>query len=104
MTLENFVRLVPDVEKVLRFKPESFRIEPRTIIDSVTKATRTVNAAVMDVIEEDGAPVTKIFSTLGEKLAAALQSAHHNGTLYRYRVGIKMTGEGFGREYQIRFF
>lgn len=104
MTLENFVRLVPNVEKVLRFKPESFRIEPRVIIDSVTKAQRTVNAAVVDVIEEDGAPSTKILSTLGEKFAAALQVAHNNGTLYRYRVGIIMRGEGFGREYQIRFF
>lgn len=104
MTLENFVRLVSDVEKVLRFKPESFRIEPRTIIDPFTKATKTVNAAVLDVIEEDGAPSTKTFSTLGEKFAAALQVAHNNGTLYRYRVGITMKGEGFGREYQLRFF
>jgi len=104
MTLENYVKLVPDVEKVLRFKPESFRIEPRAIIDTVTRAPRTINAAVLDVIEEDGATVTKSFSTLGEKLAATLKVAHDNGTLYRYRVGIKMTGEGFGREYALRFF
>lgn len=104
MTLENYVKLVKDVEKVLRFKPESFRIETRTIIDPVTKAQKSLNAAVVDVTEEDGRPVTKIFSTLGEKFAAALQVAHNNGTLYRYKLGITMKGEGYAREYQIRMF
>ena len=104
MTLENYVKLVRDVEKVLRVKEASFRIEERTIRDPVTKAPKIVHAAVMDVIEEDGAPVTKTFSTLGEKLAAALQVAHNNGTLYRNRIGIKAVGVGFVTEYQIRFF
>jgi hypothetical protein len=104
MTLENYVKLVPDVEKVLRIREGSFRIEPRTIRDPHTKAPKIVNAAVMDVIEEDGVPVTKSFSTLGEKLAAALQVAHNNGTLYRNRIGIKRVGTGFVSEYQLRFF
>jgi len=104
MTLENYVRLEKDVEKVLRFKPESFRIEPREITDSVTEKKRTVNAAVVDVTMEDGRPITKTFSTLGEKLATQLKTAHDNGTLYRYRVGVTMRGEGFGREYTLRLF
>ena len=104
MTLENYVKLIRDVEKVLRVKEGSFRIEPRTIRDPVTKAPKIVHAGAMDVYEEDGAPVTKTFSTLSEKLAAALQVAHNNGTLYRNRIGIKMVGTGFATEYQIRFF
>ncbi|RLC79333.1 MAG: hypothetical protein DRJ03_23715 [Chloroflexi bacterium] len=104
MVLANYVKLETGVEKVLRIKPDSFRIEPRVIIDPVTKNKKTVNAAVMDVIEEDGVPVSKIFSTLSEKLAAILKTAHENGTLYRFRVGIKPVGEGYAREYQVRFF
>jgi len=96
--------LVRDVEKVLRVKEGSFRLETRTITDPTTKKPKTVQAAVMDVYEEDGSPVTKVFSTLSEKLAAALQVAHNNGNLYRYRLGIKMVGAGFVTEYQIRFF
>lgn len=104
MTLENYVKLVREVEKVLRIKEGSFRIEARTIRDPTTKAPKIVHAAVVDVYEEDGKAVTKTFSTLGEKLAAALQVAHNNGDLYRYRVGIKMVGAGFVTEYQVRFF
>lgn len=104
MTLENYVKLTRNVEKVLKFKPESFRIETRDITDSVTKKPRTVHAAVVDVTEEYGAPTTKIFSTLSEKLATQLKTAHDNGTLYRYRVGITVKGEGFTREYTLRFF
>jgi hypothetical protein len=104
MTLENYVKLVRNIEKVLRIKEGSFRIEARTITDPSTKIQKTVHAAAMDVYEEDGVPVTKTFSTLSEKLAAALQVAHNNGTLYRGKVGIKMVGSGFATEYQIRYF
>jgi len=104
MVLENFVKLEPGKEKVLRIKPDSFRIETRVITDPVTHIKKTVRAAVMDVTEEDGLPVTKIFSTLSEKLAETLKAAADNGTLYRFRVGIKPVGEGYAREYQVRFF
>lgn len=104
MTLENYVKLEKDVEKILRFKPESFRIEPREITDPKTEIKRTLNAAVVDVTEEDGRAVTKMFTTLGEKLATQLKTAHDNGTLYRYKVGVTMRGEGFGRKYTLRLF
>lgn len=104
MTLENFVRLETNVEKALRFKRDSFRIEPREITDPNTKAKKTVQAAVLDVTEEDGNPVTKTLSTLSDKLATQLKAAHDNGSLYRYRVGIKKVGSGFATEYQIRLF
>lgn len=102
MTLENYVKLVPGVEKVLRFKPESFRIEPRQIRDPVTKAFKGVRAGVADVTEEDGKPVTKTYSTLSEKHAAQLGVLHDNGQLYHYKIGLTVRGSGYGREYQIR--
>jgi len=104
LTLENYVKLEREVEKVMRIREGSFRIEERTITDPTTKVQKIIHAAVVDVIEEDGRPVKKTFSTLGEKLAAALQVAHNNGTLYRFRLGIKKVGEGYATEYQIRFF
>lgn len=104
MTLENYVKFEKDREKTLKFKPESFRIEPREIIDPDTKIKKKVNAAVVDVTEEDDKPVSKILSTLSDKFATQLKTAHDNGTLYRYRVGITMKGEGYAREYTLRFF
>jgi len=104
MTLGNFVKLEPNVEKVLKIKTGSFRIEPRTIVDPKSKEPKSINAAVMDVIEEDGAPVAKTFSTVSEKLASQLQVAAASGQLYSYRVGLKMTGSGFTREYSLRLF
>jgi hypothetical protein len=104
MTLANFVKLIDNVETVLRVKEGSFRIDTRTITDPRTKLQKTVNAATVDVIEENGQPVSKTFSTLADKLASTLKSAHDNGSLYRYRVGIKPVGSGFTKEYQVRFF
>jgi hypothetical protein len=102
MALDNFVKLEPDREKILRIKEGSFRIEPRIIKDPSSKQTKTVNSAVMDVIQEDGRTVQKGFSTLSDKLAVQLKAAHDNGTLYRYSVGIKRVGSGFVTEYQLR--
>jgi hypothetical protein len=104
MTLENYVKLVPNIETVIRVKEGSFHIEPREIIDSKTKIKKTVNAAAMEVYEENGVPVKKVFSTLSEKLATSLKVAHDNGSLYRYRVSIKSVGSDFAREYQVAFF
>jgi hypothetical protein len=104
MTLENFVKLESDVEKRLKIREGSFRIEPRIILDPRTKSPKSINVAVMDVIEEDGKPVTKGFSTVSDKLATQLRAAHDNGTLYRYTVGIKRVGSGYATEYQLRLF
>ena len=104
MTLDNFVKLEPDKEKVLRIREGSFRVEPRIILDPRTKSPKSINAAVMDVYNEDGQPVTKGFSTVSDKLATQLKAAHDNGTLYRYNVGIKRVGVGYTTEYQLRLF
>ncbi|RLC85614.1 MAG: hypothetical protein DRJ03_11090 [Chloroflexi bacterium] len=104
MVLANYVKLETGKEKVLRFRPDSARIEVRLITDPVTKKTKRVRALVIDVIEEDGLPVEKVFSTLSEKLAETLWTAHQTGDLYRFRVGITPVGEGYAREYKVRFF
>ena len=70
--LANYVKLVPEKPKILRFKKDSLRIEERVITDPKTKVVKTVRALVLDVIEEDGVPVSKTFSTLSEKLAQTL--------------------------------
>ncbi len=104
MTLANYVKLERDREKVLRIRAGSFRLEDRTITDPVTKQSKVRRAAVVDVVSEDGVPVSKTFSTLSEKLASSLSVLHDNGTLYTYSVAITMTGEGFATEYQLRLF
>jgi len=104
MTLENYVKLEPEKEKKLQFRPESYRLEPRNITDPKRQVVKTVNAAVLDVMIEDGAPVVKTFSTLSEKLATTLKVAHDNGTLYGRTVGITRSGEGFRTEYSVKLY
>jgi hypothetical protein len=104
MALENYVKLVPEKEKVLRFRPGSFRIEEAEITDPITKSPKRVRKAVLDVIEEDYRPVVKVFSTLSEKLALQLKTAHDTGDLYRYRIGITWRPRGYATEYTVRIF
>lgn len=104
MTLANYVKLEDNIEKRLRIREGSFRLEERTIPDPLVKQPRARTAAAMDVYQEDDRPVQKTFSTLSEKLATQLKVAHDNGTLYRYTVGIKKVGSGYATEYQVRLF
>jgi len=104
MVLENFVRLQRDSEKILRFKPGSWRVEETTITDPKTKQPKRVRRAVLDVLEEDYRPTVKIFSTLSEKLASQLAQAHTTGDLYRYRIGITWHPQELATEYTLRIF
>jgi len=104
MVLENFVRLVHDAEKIMRFRPGSFRVEDTTITDPKTKQPKRLRRAVLDVTEEDYRPVVKIFSTLSEKLAAQLKQAHETGELYRYHVGVTWHPADLATEYTLRLF
>jgi len=102
MVLENFVRLVPEKEKILRFMPGSWRVEEATITDPATKQPKRVRRAVLDVTEEDYRPVVKTFSTLSDKLAVQLAQMHETGELYRYHVGITRHPSGLATEYTVR--
>lgn len=101
MALKNYVRLQSEKQKLLRFKHESYRVEPREITDPASGTSKIVNAAVMDVIEEDGQAVNITFSTLSSKLATTLKTMHDNGTLYRGKIGITQRGSGYSRQYEV---
>jgi len=104
VVLANFVRLERDREKVMRFKPGSWRVEETTITDPKTKLPKRVRRAVLDVVAEDHRPTVKIFSTLSEKLAAQLKQLHDTGELYRYNVGITWHPADLATEYTLRIF
>lgn len=100
MILENYVRLEPGKEKILRLTNP--RIEERTIMNSKTKSLQRVRAWVANVVEEDYRPVAKVFSTLSEKLATTLQTAAENSDLTQYRVGITWHPMDYATEYTVR--
>jgi len=100
MVLENYVKLVPETEKILRL--ERPRIDERTVRDPKTKQPTVKRAWVADVVEEDYRPVRKIFSTLADKLATSLQTAADAGDLARYRVGITWYPRDYATEYRVR--
>lgn len=102
MTLENYVKLAPEVEKILRIKDGSFRVEDRLITDIITHKEKSLRVAVVDVYEEDRIPVAKSFSTTSEKLATTLKTMHDNGDLYKYPIGITKRGTGFRTEFEVR--
>jgi len=104
MVLENYVKLPREKERVMRFRPGSFRVEETTITDPKTKQPKRLRRAVVDVTEEDYRPVVKIFSTLSEKLATQLRQAHETGDLYRYHVGITWHPQELATEYTVRLF
>jgi len=100
MVLENFVRLAPEREKILKLVNP--RIEEKTITDPKTKSPKVVRSWVADVVEEDYIPTSKKFSTLSEKLAGMLQTSALSGDLARYRVGITWYPRDYATEYRVR--
>jgi len=97
--LGNFVRLVPDKPK--RLKLTRPRIEERIIRDPKTGRTKVVRALVFDVLEEDGLPVSKIFSTLSEKLAAQLLAIWEHRRADYIDVTIIWHPRDFATEYEV---
>jgi len=71
-------------------------------MDPITRLPKSLAAAVIDVIEEDGKTVSKRFSTISEKLAKTLLALHLNGSLYSGKIGITQRGEGYIREFSVR--
>ena len=81
--LANYVKLVPEKPKILRFKKDSLRIEERVITDPILKKPKKVVSLVFLVDEEDGRPVEKSFSVLSERLMNEL-APYLEGKRYRY--------------------
>ena len=100
--LGNFVVLEANKPKRLRFVKDSLRIVRRVIVDPKTKIRKVVKALELDVAEEDGIPVSKVFSTLSEKLAKQLIELHRLGILYTHVIEITRIPRDFATEYVVR--
>ncbi len=98
--LGNFVQLSEGIPKRLRFI--GYTIEPRTITDPQTKQPKVVQALILQVNEEDGIPVAKIYSVTSEKHAQQFAPFLADGSIKTRAFTITMTGRGFLREYQTR--
>ena len=99
LLLGNFVKLEP--EKPKRLRVDKLWIEERVIRDPKAKITKRVRALVLHVIEEDGMPVDKLFSTLSEKLAQQLYALHLSGELYRRTLVIVWHPKDFATQYEV---
>jgi hypothetical protein len=69
---ENFVRLVPGVQKRLHFFDHAW--ESRVITDPTFKTPKTVRSLTFRVDFEDGLKVDKTFSVISSRLAGELES------------------------------
>lgn len=70
--LENWVKLVPGIEKKLRFSGGSRQV--RQIEDPVTKSQKVIRSLVLRVTHEDGMPVQKDYSIVSERLAGEMSA------------------------------
>ena len=100
MVLENYVKIEECKPKRLRMKNP--RIIEKVIRDPKTKMLKHVRALELDVYEEDGRPVQKIFSTLSEKLATILWSLHQQGLLEDHLIEIHKIGRDYAVEWEVR--
>jgi len=99
MVLANYVKLTPDVPKLLHFIDHA--ITEKTIMDPLLKRPKTVRSLVFFVDEEDGAMVTKTFSIISEKLAARLWPYVEEKKYVNYNFRITQRGRGFLAEYEV---
>jgi len=97
--LSNYVRLTPGVKKKLVLKDPI--IEEITIPDPITKRPKPLRRLRFTVIEEDGMPVTKYFTTLSEKLAQMLMALWDRRKGDTICVYITEFGTGLAKDYEV---
>ena len=68
--IQNWVILSPGVERRLRFSDH--RIVTKSITDPVSRGPKTVEALEFTVTMDDGAPVSRSFSVVSQRLAGEL--------------------------------
>ena len=68
--IENWIKLKVGVPKRMHFVNHA--VESRRILDPVMNMTKDISSLVFAVDREDGAPVSKSFSVVSEKLAEEL--------------------------------
>jgi len=99
MVLGNFPEMKEEVPKVLRFA--AYRIAPETIPDRITKQAKILNVLTLDVVEEDGKPVSKQYRVTSEKHARDLWPFLQDGSFKTRAFRITPHGKGFLREYTL---
>jgi hypothetical protein len=97
--LANYVRLIPGVKKRLKLKDPV--IEEVVIRDPITKMPKTIRRLRFTVLEEDGLPVTKYFTTPSEKLAQQLMAIWERRTGDFICVEITEFGVGLAKDYEV---
>ena len=97
--LSNYVRLTPGVKKRLRLKDPI--IEEITIPDPRTRRPKPLRRLRFTVVEEDGVPTTKYFTTLSEKLAQILMALWDRRTGDTICVEITEFGTGLAKDYEV---
>ena len=97
--LANYVRLTPGVKKRLRLKDPT--IEEITIPDPITRRPKVLRRLRFTVVEEDGVPTTKYFTTLSEKLAQLLMALWDRRTGDAICVEITEFGTGLAKDYEV---
>lgn len=98
MVLQNYVILQPGVPARLHFTDH--QIQVRTITDPITGRGKPVQALVFTVDELDGKPVAASYSTVSQKHAADFAPFLIGKRYQQYDFIIRITGEGFQREFQ----
>ena len=90
--IQNWVKLAPTVPTRLHFT--AYAIVNTPITDPTTKFTKTVQSLQFQVDKQDGAPVSKTFSILSERLAAEFNPYLADNQYTRFEFVIVKDGPG----------
>jgi hypothetical protein len=91
--------LIPGVKKRLKLKDPV--VEEVTIKDPVTKMPKVIRRLRFTVVEEDGLPTTKYFTTPSEKLAQQLMAVWEKRTGDTICVEITEFGTGLAKDFEV---
>lgn len=98
--LSNYIRLVPGVPTRMHFT-DDYKIE-RTIADPETGKPKPIKSLVFYVDEVEGAPDSRTFSILSQKLAAHFEPFLKNKEYNRYDFIVTQMGDGFLKDWNVQ--
>lgn len=98
--LSNYVRLVPGVPTRMHFT-DDYLVE-RTIAEPETGKSKRVKSLVFYVDELNGAPDSRSFSILSQKLAAHLEPFLKDKEYTHYDFIITQIGDGFLKDWNVQ--
>jgi len=98
--LGNYVKLAPGVPKRLVLTDPT--VEEVTIKDPKTGKTKIIRRLRFTVLEEDGVPVTKYFTTPSEKLAQMLLAVWDKRAADRICVIVTEFGQELAKDFEVK--